>query len=93
MHVPFSSRSGHKRLGGRLLRTAMDLHRISGPNWGVGRCYTVGVYSVLDGTCIEEKCPNFSHTPLSTNNHIAMQHITNHQEVVQWPVVTMQQFH
>ena len=50
MHVPFLSRCGHKRLGGRLLRTTLNLCRTLDQKRGVGRCYAVDVYSALYGT-------------------------------------------
>ena len=49
MHVPFLSRSEHKRLGARLLRTTINLCRTLGRKRGVGGCYAVGVYSALYG--------------------------------------------
>ena len=48
MLVPFLSRSGHKRLGERLLRTTMNLGRTWPKNGGGGvLAYAVGVYSAL----------------------------------------------
>ena len=57
MHVPFLSLSGHKRLGGHLLHTTMNLCRSLGQKFG--GMLAVGVFlAIYGGAAVADEIMN-----------------------------------